>query len=57
MELLVIVAIKLAKNLHNVGVGVGATEGISSAIETKDKLGEFARDDGLLNVGATSFDS
>lgn len=52
MELLVIVAIKLAKNLDNVGIGVGAAESVARAIKAKNEFGVFTRDYSLLHMGA-----
>ena len=54
MILLVVIAIKLAKDLDNICIGVGSTEGIARAIKAKNELGVLIRDNGCLDVSTTS---
>lgn len=54
MVLLVVVAIKLAKNLDDIGVGVGTTEGVAGAIKTKNEFDVFTRNNRLLDMRAVS---
>lgn len=53
MELLVAVAIKLAKDLDNIGVGISSAEGVSRAIEAENELGVLILDK-LLSVNTRS---
>lgn len=50
MELLLVVAVKLAKNLDDIGIRVSATEDISGSVEAKNKFDMFVGVDSLLNV-------
>jgi hypothetical protein len=50
MELLLVVAVKLAKNLDNIGIRVSAAEDVAGAIETKNKFDMFVGVNSLLNL-------
>jgi hypothetical protein len=50
MELLLVVTVKLAKNLDNIGISVSATENIAGAVETKNKFDMFVGVNSLLNL-------
>lgn len=50
MELFGMVAIQLSQDLNNVGVSIGTTEGVASAIKTDDKLCVLIRNDGFLHM-------
>lgn len=54
MELVFVVAIKLAKNLDHVGVGIGTTKGVTSTIETKNEFDVFIRSNRLRDMKAVS---
>jgi hypothetical protein len=48
MELFGMVAIQLAQDLNHVGVSIGTTEGVASAIKTDNKFCVLIRNDGFL---------
>jgi hypothetical protein len=48
MELFGMVAIQLAQDLDHVGVSIGTTKGVASAIKTYDELCVLIRSDRLL---------
>lgn len=50
MELLLVVAVKLAKNLDDIGIRVSATEDIAGAVKAKNKFDMFVGVNSLLNV-------
>jgi hypothetical protein len=50
MELLLVVAVKFAKNLDDVGISVSATEDIAGAVETKNEFDMFVDVNSLLNM-------
>lgn len=50
MVLFGVVAIQFAQDLDHVGVSIGTTEGVASAIKTDDKLCVLIRNDGFLNM-------
>jgi hypothetical protein len=48
MELFGMVAIQLAQDLDHIGVSIGTTKGVASAIETNDELCVLIRSDRFL---------
>jgi hypothetical protein len=50
MELFLVLAIKLAKNLDDISISVSATEDIAGAVKTKNKFDMFVGVNSLLNL-------